>query len=392
MEIEQIVKRVDWLDDERRKDKNTLASLEDRLVSLEGRVSPLNQQIKGLEGETTRIVAILGRMDQFDETLLQHRIEVKQIFDELERQVRKREEDSEKLRRVEMRAIDATIIELRKELSVVPELKRGLQARLDEEARLGRSIDEVRARLDSIRHSEEEYTRTFRLIEDGRRQDAKRLTDLQGETSALRKHVDDQRGRMELTANAIKKIETRQNELSMLETERREAQEKFLENQMVLQVERERIWKDWQGRFETIEKQTADVESNLQAIETTHRGVKRSQQALDELAVKVDRRINEMAEIQRLSEERFRQEWVTFKADDQKRWTNYTLTQEEQRGEVNRQYDKLSERLSHVEDSIQEIQDMLQQVNEQTEKRLQSLLAMVHEWVSAYERSIGRAV
>ena len=83
MEIEQIVKRVDWLDDERRKDKNTLGSLEDRLVSLEGRVSPLNQQIKGLEGETTRIVAILGRMDQFDETLLQHRIEVKQIFDDL---------------------------------------------------------------------------------------------------------------------------------------------------------------------------------------------------------------------------------------------------------------------------------------------------------------------
>ena len=391
MEIEQIVKRVDWLDDERRKDKNTLSSLEERLVSLEGRVSPLNQQIKGLEGETTRIVAILGRMDQFDESLLQHRIEVKQIYEELERQVRKREEDSEKLRRVEMRAVDATIIELRKELSVIPELKRGLQARVDEESRLGRSIDEVRARLDTSRHSEEEYTRTFRLIEDGRRQDAKRLTDLQGETSALRKHVDDQRGRMELTANAIKKLETRQNELSVLEVERREAQEKFLENQMVLQVERERIWKDWQGRFETIERQTADVESNLQAIETTHRGVKRSQQALDELAVKVDRRINEMAEIQRLSEERFRQEWVTFKADDQKRWTNYTLTQEEQRGEVSRQYDKLSERVAHVEDSIQEIQDMLQQLNEQTEKRLQSLLAVVHEWVSAYERSIGRA-
>ena len=31
-----------------------------------------------------------------------------------------------------------------------------------------------------------------------------------------------------------------------------------------------------------------------------------------------------------LTEERFRQEWVNFKADDQKRWTNYTLAQEEQ--------------------------------------------------------------
>jgi len=390
MEIEQIVKRVDWLDEERRKEKNTLSSLEERLASLEGRITPITQQLKGLEGETTRISALLGRMDQFDEALLQQRIEAKQNFDDLEKQVKKREEEAEKLRRVEMRTVDATIIELRKDLSVIPEIKRGVQARFDEEARLGRSIDEVRARLDTIRHSEEEYTRTFRLIEDGRRQDAKRLTDLQGEATALRKNVDEQRGRMELTATSIKKLETRQNELSMLESERREAQEKFLENQTLLQVERERIWKDWQGRFETIEIQTSDIESNLQVLDTTHRAVKRSQQALDELTVKIDRRINEMSEIQRLSEERFRQEWVTFKADDQKRWTNYTLTQEEQRGELSRQYDKLSDRVTRVEDSLQEIQDLLHQMNEQTEKRLQSLLAVVHEWVSAYERSIGR--
>jgi predicted negative regulator of RcsB-dependent stress response len=97
-----------------------------------------------------------------------------------------------------------------------------------------------------------------------------------------------------------------------------------------------------------------------------------------------------MAEIQRLSEERFRQEWVAFKADDQKRWTNYTLTQEEQRGEVSRQYEKLTDRVTQLEDSLQEIQDLLRQMNEQTEKRLQSLLAVAHEWVSAYERSTGR--
>ncbi len=217
------------------------------------------------------------------------------------------------------------------------------------------------------------------------------MTDLQGEITAIRKHIDDQRGKMELTTTTIKKIDTRLNEISMLEVERREAQEKFLENQTLLQVERERVWKDWQARFEVIERQTADIDTNLQTLDATHRAVKRSQAALDELTVKVDRRVNEMAEIQRLSEERFRQEWVTFKADDQKRWTNYTLTQEEQRGEVSRQNEKLNDRVTQLEDSLQEIQDLLRQMNEQTEKRLQSLLAVAHEWVSAYERSTGRS-
>ena len=359
-------------------------------AAVEGNIPPLAHQIKELSGDLTRLQALLARLDQFDESLLQQRVETKQHFEELERQIKKREEESEKVRRVEMRAIDASLAEIRKELDPIPELKRQLKARVDEEARLGRLIDEVRTRIDSIRRSDEEYTRSYRLIEDGRRQDAKRLTDLQGEVAALRKRVDEQRGQIELNTSMLRKFDNRLNELTVTDAERREAMEAFLEAQALKEVERDRIWKDWQARFEVIESQTNDIETNLQALDATHREVKRSQQAVDELAQKVERRINEITEIQRLSEERFRQEWVTFKADDQKRWTNYTLSLEEQRGEAARQYEKLADRVTILEDRLQEIMDVLQQMNEQTEKRLQSLLAVTHEWVASYENSIGR--
>jgi chromosome segregation ATPase len=251
-------------------------------------------------------------------------------------------------------------------------------------------IDEVRTRIESVRRSEEEYTRTFRLLDDGRRQDAKRLTDLQGELAALRKRVDEQRGRVELNSTSIKKVETRLNELATVENERREAQSSFLENQALKEVERDRVWKDWQARFDTIEGQTTDIEDHLQALDTTHRAVKRTQGSVEELAVKVERRINEITEIQRLGEERFRQEWVTFKADDQKRWTNYTLTLEEQRGESARQYDRLAERVTQMQDELQEVQDLLHTANEQAAKRLAVLLSTAHEWVTAYENSGGK--
>ena len=42
-----------------------------------------------------------------------------------------------------------------------------------------------------------------------------------------------------------------------------------------------------------------------------------------------------------------------------------------------------------AEDAVQEIQDSVNQMSELTGKRLQSLLAMVHDWVSSYERSSG---
>ncbi len=389
MELEQIGKRVDWLDEERRKDKTQLAGVLDRIASLEGNVPSITKQLKDMDSEVTRLATKLARMDYFDENLLQSRVETKQVIEEMDKENKQREEESEKVRRVEMRSLESSIVDLRRDLSPIPELKRTLQARADEDTRLGKVIDELRVKIDTVRRSEEEYTRTLRLIEDGRRQDTKRLTDMQGEITTLRKHSDDQRGRIELSTTNLRKVDTRLNELSSVEAERRETQAKFLEEQTLLQVEREKVWKDWQTRFDSIEDQTSEIETNLQTLDSTHRAVKRSQETLDELAQKVDRRINEMTEIQRLAEERFRQEWVTFKADDQKRWTNYTLTQEEQRGEATRQYEKLSERVTHLEDTVQEIQDSVNQMSELTGKRLQSLLAMVHEWVSSYERSSG---
>jgi hypothetical protein len=185
-------------------------------------------------------------------------------------------------------------------------------------------------------------------------------------------------------------VETRLHELLSVETERRDAQVAFLDKQNLVQVERDRTWKDWDTRFSTIEKQASDVEAQLAKLELTHREARRSQQSLEELTQRVERRISEMTEIQRLSEDRFRQEWVTFKADDQKRWTNYTLTQEEQRNEVIRQSERLIERITQVEDSLQEEQDLLHQMIEQSEKRLQGLLALSHQWVAENERTMGR--
>jgi len=389
MDIDQILKQMDWLDDERRKDKDMIAKQEERIISLQGNLEAAHQQIKNLSGEITRLSAVVGRMDRFDEALLQQKIEVKHNIEELEKQFKKREEEVEKIRRVEIRGVENNLAEMRKELEPIAGLRRGLEARVDEERRLAKLIEELQLKVQDIQRSEEEYSRTYRLMEDGRRQDSKRLVDLQGEVTALRKRADEHRGQAELMSANFRKLEGRLNELINVEAERREAQAAFLDKQALQQAERESTWKDWQLRFDTIEDQTADVETQLQALDTTHRDTKRLREEIEGIAQRVERRMSEITEMQRLGEERFRQEWVTFKADDQKRWTNYTLTQDEQRSEIARQFEKLANRTTQIEDNLLEIQDLLQQVNEETEKRLQGLLALSHEWVSAYERVLS---
>lgn len=390
MDDDQILKRVEWLDDERRKDKTTLSLVENKTNELAEKTQPLPKKLSDIEGELTRIKTILSRIDQFDETILQLRVEAKESLDALEKEIKNREEENAKVRRVELRAIDKSLADVRKELTPIQELQRAIQARIEEEKRMNRNLDDLVVQIDAVKRGEEEYLRSYRLLEDGRRQDSKRLLDLQGESATLRKHMDDQRGRMELVTTSIKKLETRLNELISVETERRETQAKFLDEQAIVQVERERTWKSWEVKLDTIVEQTGDVEMNLQTLDATHRDIRRSQQDLEDLTQKVDRRINEMTEIQRLAEERFRQEWVTFKADDQKRWTNYTLTQDEDRGEVARQLQKIADRTTQLEDDHQIVQDTLRQIIEQTDQRMQSLLVVIHDWVSKHDRSLGR--
>lgn len=392
MDADQILKRVQWIDDERRKDKDTIAMLENRILALEGGLTAANQVNKDLTTELTRLTTVVTRMDQFDTALLQSRIETKKQIEELDKDIKKREEEVEKVRKVEIKTLDNSLGDIRKLLDAIPHLDKGMQSRVEEEIRLSRLIDDFRMNLDELRRDEEEYMRTYRLLDDGRRQDTKRLNDMVAEVTAMRKRVDDQRAQIELVNNSLRKLESRLNELVTVEAERRDAQVDFLDRQALIQVERERTWKEWSSRFDSIEKQSTDVESHLQKLEATYRDTKRAQQSLDELGTKVERRMGEITEIQRLSEDRFRQEWVTFKADDQKRWTNYTLTQEEQRSEINRQNEKLGERVTQLEDNLQEHQDLLQQINDQTTNRLQSLLALVHDWVSSFERSSGRAL
>ena len=391
MEFDQVLKQLEWLNDERRKDKDIISKQEERIISVEGNLSAAHQQIKELSGEIIRLSAIVGRMDDFDAALLQHRQEINRQAEESDKQTKKREEEMEKVRRVEMRSIDTSISDIRQEIEAFSGVNRSLQERVDEETRLARLIDDLRVKVQDIQRTEEEYTRTYRLMEDSRRQDSKRVVDLQGEVSALRNRSDEFRGQIDLVTANLRKLEGRLGETLAQDSERQEAQDAFIENQALRQVEFERTWKEWQSKIEKIDRQSSDVEKQFQSLDSTHSEVKRTIGSIEELQTRIERRINEITEVQRLAEERFRQEWVTFKADDQKRWTNYTLTQEEQRTELSRNLEKMGDQQADFDMSIQEVQDMIHQMTEETERRLQSLLTLAHDWVAAYERIAGNS-
>lgn len=384
LESDQVTQRLDWLDGERRKDRASLVTLEERIRNLEESVPKLTQQIQELSSELTRVSTQLGKFTEIDTALMQLRVEQSRSIEAMEKQQLEQSREFDKNRRADLETVNRSIGEIRKNVEPVQELKRGLQARIDEEYRLVRMIEEVDKKVRETQRLDEEYKRAQKLYEDAQRQDNRRVTDLQGEVAALRKRSDEQRGRIELNSEGVRKMDARFSEIQASELERRQTVNAFIEKQTLAQVERDRTWKDMQERFLVISTQASNLDNQTQAIETTHRAIKRSQEAFEDITQRFERRINEITEMQRLVEERFRQEWVSFRADDQKRWTNYTLSQEELQRDFNRQMEKHNTRIQALEKDAQELRDQSSLLIEDTQKRLQNLLEQTHTWVDEF--------
>jgi len=385
--VEQLKSNLSWLENERRKDKTALDSLEARLANLEIGLPPINQQLIQLSSDLARASSQLSRFDQIETNILQIRVETTRTLESIEKQRVDREREAEKTRRSDLDTLNKAVGEVRKGLEPIPDLKKGIQARVDEDFRLSRLVEEVDQKITEYKRSDEEFKRALRILEETQRTDNKRLTDLQGELAGLRKRQDEQRGKVELVGESQRKLELRISEMQAAETERRAAQTSFIDKQTLWQVERDRTWKEMQSQFEDIIKQAVNLDAQLQSLDATQRAVKRSQEAFDDITQRFERRTNEITEMQRLVEDRFRQEWVSYKADDQKRWTNYSLSVEEQQREFNRTFEKYNERLLLMEDMSLELRDQLHLLIEEEQKRLQSVVAAAHQWMEEFAKT-----
>ena len=386
MEFDQIIKRLDWLDEEHRKDKAALDALTEQLAETKGELKFAHTKIKELGTELSQYSTVFARIDQFNDSVSQLRVDILKYVDEGDSKDVDKLPEAEKRFQYQIDSINKAIVEVRKIKDPIAELKRAIKINADEEVRHSQLISTWEKRLQEVTETIAEVKLIQKAAEGPRRQDTKRLADLQGAISAARKRMDEVREKNELYSDNIRRVETRLNEILTSEAERRQSQAAFIETQARLQIDRDRALKEMEEYLSNIRKQTGTMDVQLQEWDVIQRAAKHAQESYEEIVQKFERRINEITEMQRLAEDRFRQEWVTFKADDQKRWTSFTLTLDETHKDDLASVEKLEGRLTTLEDLVQTQQDVLQQTKEANEQLFQGMLAQIHELLSAYER------
>jgi chromosome segregation ATPase len=382
MEQEQIEKRLEWLDETRRKDADAISRLMERISNIEESVNKQVHQGQDMSEELTRLKALAARINQFDDTLVQHRKEVSKQLKDAEERRTKKEKDIEKIRRADLKENANTIDEIRLQLQDLGKIDERAQERKQEEIRISKELDNFRRELDDFIANDDLRSRSIASMEEGRKQDAKRVADVQSEISNVRKGSHEIRGEFDSILDRVRRIEVQISELKASEDEQQEAQKIWAEQQNLKQAEFERVWKEKEKKFDEYIKRGGELDERLLAFEVAYQNLKQVKDDLDKALDRLERRINEVTEMHRINTDRSKQEWSAFQADDQKRWNTYKLTTDEQWREHSRLHDKITAQLDLLEENSTEALRLLNMMRENDLERLTHMMTMLREWAA----------
>src|SRR5215208_2787435 len=243
MEFEQLVKRLEWLDEEHRKTRSSIITLEERMTALEGKIDTVAKQIKPFPKQIADIASTAARLDQFDAIFTKQREDMNKAIDEIEQRHQKREKEVTSRHQQDFEPIHKALSELRQILeSEFPPIKRDIKARILEESRLRQEIQELRPPIEAAKRTAEEAIIVQHAFDENRKQEAKRVADLQGEIAVVRKRIEEAKAKADLNADSWKNMDNRIKELMLSETERKAAQNVFIDQQSILHLDRERIY------------------------------------------------------------------------------------------------------------------------------------------------------
>jgi len=382
LETEQIDKRFTWLDEQRRRDGEEIGRVAERLEGLEQELRRLADQIQSLAGDQSRTAALATKASQMDETIGQHRLEINGLIEGAEQRRIARERQLEDLRKSGERQTAEAIDTVRAELKATKDLRDSLEARRQEELRISRTLDNLSKRIESLGREFEERNRQTSSLQEGRRQDAQRIAELESRAAEQHKKHESQVVHLQVAEDQARRVQAKLGELEASESELRQAQTLWTEQQAVRQAEFERGWKAREKRFDSFASQAGGLEERTAAFDETHRSLKRLESELSDVVARLERRIEEVSEIQRLSEDRFKHEWSGQQADEHKRWSAFKLEAEEQRRDHERLHQKLSDDLRSAQEDLGEALEGLEQLSHSGQQRLQETLTMLREWAA----------
>jgi DNA repair exonuclease SbcCD ATPase subunit len=359
MDLQQAARMIEWLDEERRRDRGTIAQLQEQTAQQAELITQLIRRLDGMENEQSIMRTSFLPAGREIEISDQLRSEFHQVAEEIESKRLMAEREAERRSDIARESVARMVRDLEDRTEAIERSVEELPAARVERDRVAAALAAVQQRMEDLAKKFEEPERRITFLEEQRRQDSRRISDIQSEIPDIQKQFDAVRPKLEALESMVLRNEKRVLDVQAAERDRREAMQQFVDQQTLLLQQRDQQVAELTKSFGVYDE---DMRRYIERFETwaeTHRQMKKIVDDFERIAERLGRRINEVAEMQRLSEERFRQEWNDWNADDQKRWKQFTLTNDEAWRNHDKQLDQVRQNAEIVQDALDPLKNSI---------------------------------
>ena len=362
MEVNQIARMIEWLDEERRRDKARIAKLEERLVQQQETIDILTRQHNSVEGDVVQLRSQFIPVGRDAELVEQIRTEINQAVESVEGRRVSAEREAERRAELSRDNMLRPVREVSDRLEKLERAHEEISTARVERDRFAAALAALQQRVEDITKKFEEPERRLTFLEEQRRQDARRLSEVQAELPELQKNIDGLKPKIDLIEALALRNEKLILDVNNNERERKDFIQQFIDQQTLTIQQRDQRMEELARSFGQYDE---SMRRNMERFETwseVYRQMKKVIEDFDRIGERLERRINEVAEMQRLSEERFRNEWASWSGDDQKRWKQFTLTNDENWHLHDRDYELFRAKFNEVVGQFAPITESLERL------------------------------
>lgn len=384
MEINQIASMIEWLDEERRRDKALIATLEERVAQQSNSVDSMQRRVDTVESDQTLIKQEALPAKREHDIIDQVRHDMEQMLENAEARRLTAEREAERRLELQRENIQRAVAELSEKADRLERQLANISDIQTEGDRLANAMRLINQEVDDLTKKLEGPDRRLSFLEEQRRTDARRLAEIESEMPEVKKSVDSQQPKLALLEELAVRNERRIQDFNNADRERRDQIQQFIDQQQLLVQQRDQQLADLTKRFGAHDQ---ELQKNIERFEVwagAYREMKRIVDDFNRIGDRLERRIGEASEMQRLSEERFREEWNDWRDEDQKRWKQLTLSSDEVWRNHDREFANFIRRIDSLEEAIPSLRGNIERLwrleRARAELYRERYQAMLHEY------------
>lgn len=344
MELSQIEQMVRFLDEERKKDKATIAQLQERTEQQRLTIDAQAKEITDMHQHITALETDLRRTDDYPGLVEKARRDLNTALESLKSEFRRQKTEFERMRRSDVENLTQQIADLEKNLRVLPRYEETLDARAEGERQLQTRVQAIANELTDVTKRTEDRLQSLIYLEEQRRADVRRLADIEGDIPALRQTTKELNAKLTRLEDSIRRIPGRVEEAIQIA----KSYDEKIEQLRVADFQREQRIRQVNELAGEIEEEMTRLVEQTQKYTLLFNQTKQALDALEPFQNRLEKRQNEIAEMQRLNEERLKRQWEEWQTDFARDWQKRLVTEEDRwrRQDLNNQ--KMTEHLAEL--------------------------------------------